>query len=169
MGVPIYQDIKGEEARTFRIARIEKYIDRKGQIREALAYGQMESEIIVWYDMELIKHTFSKWIVLEVSKWENTRNWNPEARTVSTTHRPNSRGGRGNPRGTDRGRGRGSRGAGSNRGSYNQSHSQYYNQGYEADLEDSGAVRGGQIGQSRRDQGFGRRDNSRSRWEEDEA
>merc|ERR1712208_31812 len=72
---PISQDSQGDDPNIYRIARIEKYIDRRGQIREAIAYGQLEKEIMVWYDLERVKQTFSRWIVPTISKWENTRNW----------------------------------------------------------------------------------------------
>ena len=36
---PVYQDTEGDDPRSHRIARIEKYIDKKGQIKEVLAYG----------------------------------------------------------------------------------------------------------------------------------
>ena len=39
VSAPIYQDTQGDEPRIYRIARIEKYIDRRGQIKEATAYG----------------------------------------------------------------------------------------------------------------------------------
>ena len=66
---PVYQDAEGDDPRSHRIARIEKYIDKKGQIKEFLAYGQMEKDILVWYDLEKLKQTFSCWIVPTVSKW----------------------------------------------------------------------------------------------------
>ena len=167
-----YFDIQGDDPRIYRIARIEKYIDRRGQIREAIAYGQLEKEIVVWYDLKRVKQTFSCWIVPTISKWENTRNWSQEAKNLSTTNRLSLKGGRGNSRGTERGRGRGSRGSGSTRGNYNQS----YNQDYNTYPEDSGVGRGGPIGQSRRDQSYGsnygsniRRDGSRERWEDREV
>ena len=111
VGAPIYKDTKGDDPKTYRVARIEKYIDIEGKIREVLAYGAKDVELLVWYDIDDIKATFSNWIIPEESRWENTRDWNPDAKKAKDIQRTDSRGGgRGNPRGNDRGRGRGNRG-----------------------------------------------------------
>ena len=36
----------------YRMARIEKFIDARGQTKEAIAYGKLKKDLLVWYDLE---------------------------------------------------------------------------------------------------------------------
>ena len=63
---------------SYLVGRIEKYIDSDGVIREAIAYGTKESELLVWYHLDDIKRTFVKFVFPDVSKWENTKTWKIE-------------------------------------------------------------------------------------------
>ena len=70
---PKHRDTTGDEIFTYRIARIEKYIDSEGRVREALAYGDRDVELMVWYNLEELRTTFTNWRIPEVSIWQNTR------------------------------------------------------------------------------------------------
>ena len=52
----------------YRVARIEKYIDKEGVIREALSYGDKDFQLMVWYNMEEMKQAFISWKVPEVGQ-----------------------------------------------------------------------------------------------------
>ena len=132
---PALQTVEGDDPRLYRIARIEKYIDVRGQTKEAIAYGQLKKDLLVWYDLEKKQQAFPHWVIPVIPKWENTENWHAGSRNLNTTEGSSLRGGRGyrgNDRGTERGRGRGNRG------------------GYRIETEDardSGIGRGAPIGQ----------------------
>ena len=73
--IPRNRNHTGPAARGWRIARIEKYLDEEGRIKEAFAYGDDEKNILVWYDLEEFKRRFSNWIEPNPDKppYENTR------------------------------------------------------------------------------------------------
>ena len=105
---PVIRDLNGDNFYTYRVARIEKYVDKYGTMREALSYGDKDTHLMVWYDLGEIRTAFSSWKVPEESQWVNTREWNPEFRIVpggSETGGPRGgpRGSRGNPCGNPRG------------------------------------------------------------------
>ena len=46
---------------TGRVARLEKYIDEKGNINRAISYGEEESKLRVWYRLEDLQKILPKW------------------------------------------------------------------------------------------------------------
>ena len=76
------QGLNGDNFYTYRVTRIEKYIDNNGTMKEALSYGDRDTHLMVWYDLGEIRKAFSSWRIPEESPWVNTRVWNPEFRTV---------------------------------------------------------------------------------------
>ena len=53
VSVPIIQSVEWDDLRLYRMARIEKYIDARGQTWEAIAYGKLKKDLQVWYDLEI--------------------------------------------------------------------------------------------------------------------
>ena len=47
VNVPILQSVEGDDPRLYRMARIEKYIDVRGQTKEAIAYGKLKKYLFV--------------------------------------------------------------------------------------------------------------------------
>ena len=100
MLVPTMWDTKVHDEmdiRSYLVGRIENYSD--SVIREAIAYGIKESELLVWYHFEDMKRTFVKFVFPDVSKWENTKTWKIEYKSDPITRTRK----RGNLRGYARG------------------------------------------------------------------
>ena len=114
----------------YRVARVEQYIDTDGQIKKALSYGEETSQLKVWYDLEEVLKTFSKWKMPTPSNFFNSQKFNRNARKDLQENKKNVvNQGNGNQGGRGSWRGRGGRGSwkknynsyssGVGRGSYN--------------------------------------------------
>ena len=57
----------------FLIGRREKYIDENGIIRSAVAYGDEDIKLTIWFDMEEMTRCLIKWILPEIPFWRNNR------------------------------------------------------------------------------------------------
>ena len=68
VSIPILQSTEGDDPRLYRIGRIEKYIDKRGQTREAEAYGKLKRDLVVWYDLEKMQQIFHHWVIPVVSR-----------------------------------------------------------------------------------------------------
>ena len=55
VSVPKHDDHVGPEPWNYSIGSRERYIDEKGQMKEAIAYGLDEKNQAVWYDLEAIR------------------------------------------------------------------------------------------------------------------
>ena len=56
------------------MARNEKYVDKDGNVKEAISYGTKYTELIIWYDFEEIKNFFKNWTVpktLQMGKYKD--------------------------------------------------------------------------------------------------
>ena len=91
--IPRNRNHTGPAARGWRIARIEKYLDEEGRIKEAFAYGDDEKNILVWYDLEEFKRHFSNWIEPNPDKppYENTRRFYKGLRIGSSQNKTKKR------------------------------------------------------------------------------
>ena len=114
----------------YRVARVEQYIDTDGQIKKALSYGEETNQLKVWYDLEEVLKTFSKWKMPTPSNFFNSQKFNRNARKDLQENKKNVvNQGNGNQGGRGSWRGRGGRGSwkknynsyssGVGRGSYN--------------------------------------------------
>ena len=118
----------------FQIGRKERYIDEKGIIKSAVAYGDEESKLTIWFDMDEMVKCLKQWVPPEVPYYWNTKKWSSTLRSASkkkNTPKPeynsgefSNKGGYSN-RGENPNRGANSyreeysnRGANSNRGEY---------------------------------------------------
>ena len=107
---------EGEEVHNYNVARVEKYVDKDGNEKEAMAYGSDSNSLMVWYDWEEVKRFFKNWTVPDTPRWANTKKWvvtallekpkagNKSGGAMRGSQRGNSRG---LYRGNNSGRGRG--------------------------------------------------------------
>ena len=75
ISVPRHREDGGGDPKNYRIARRERYVNEKGQIQEAMAYGTEKKYLLVWYDLDEVLAAFPKWVVPPTPKWENTGKW----------------------------------------------------------------------------------------------
>merc|ERR1712082_593944 len=68
-----------------RIARVEKYIDTKGIIRRALSYGDEDSKLTIWYNLEDIFLVLPRWKIAQPSMFYNGRKFSKEMRRPEGT------------------------------------------------------------------------------------
>ena len=95
----------------YRAARVETYIDIDGQKKKALSYGEEQDQLTVWYNLEDVLNTFSKWKMPTPSNFFNNPKFIRSARRDwQENKKKNYNSGRGNYRG--RGGWRGGRGGG---------------------------------------------------------
>ena len=47
-----------EDVHNYNVARREKYVDKEGNVKEAISYGTKYTELIIWYDFEEVKCFF---------------------------------------------------------------------------------------------------------------
>ena len=59
---------------SFNIGRVENYVTEEGEAKQAFAYGDKDSELLVWYRMEDLKKYFDHFEFSSTPMWENTRN-----------------------------------------------------------------------------------------------
>ena len=153
---------------SYNIGRVENYMTESREIKQDFAYGDRDSDLLVWYQMEDIQAFFNHYEFPSIPRWENSRVWRGNLIEYGghDSKRGNPRGGRG------RGQGRGSRsrGRGNRRDDYQE----------DRRMKSSGAGRGGYRRDERRRQGdiyddyqsyqggYGGRDDSRRRRYEDE-
>ena len=100
-----------DQIKGWKACRIETFFEKDGSKKKALAYGDEDSSLVVWYDLQDIKNTFPQWTIPENSDIENKRRFSyvkvktpvPERKNyVRPIARSNQRGnyrGRGNNRG----------------------------------------------------------------------
>ena len=53
--IPLHPAYLGHTPRNGRVARVEWYRDEQGVEREAFSYGQNQSQITIWYNMDEFK------------------------------------------------------------------------------------------------------------------
>ena len=71
---------KGPEYKDSTVARVEKYIDLDGKIRRAVSYGDDESKLKVWFNIEEMKKAFPYWSIPKPILYYNGRRFNPSLR-----------------------------------------------------------------------------------------
>ena len=147
IAVPKHDFVSGGEPKNYRIARREKYFDKKGQIQEAMAYGTEKRDQLVWYNLNEMLAALPKWVIPTISRyqWENTENWYNGLYRRMDQERASQRGANRGSRGSDRGRGRASGGSSRSESIYDETRE-----------ENSGIGRGRAIGTYRRDQSYER-------------
>ena len=64
----------------FSIGRRERYIDEDGVIRSAVAYGDEDIKLTIWFDMEEMTRCLVKWVLPEVPFYWNSKKWKPNLR-----------------------------------------------------------------------------------------
>ena len=69
--VPVDKMDKGPVYKDSLIARIERYIDLDGNIRRAVSYGDDETKLKVWFDIEEMKDAFPYWNIPNPSIFYN--------------------------------------------------------------------------------------------------
>ena len=69
----------------FTIGRRERYIDELGIIRSAVAYGDEENKLTIWFDMEEMTRCLKKWVLPDVPFYWNTKKWNSTLRNPAST------------------------------------------------------------------------------------
>ena len=57
---------------SFNIGRVENYVTADGEMKQAFAYGNRDSDL-VWYQMEDIQTFFDHYEFPSIPRWENTR------------------------------------------------------------------------------------------------
>ena len=95
---------------SYRAARVEVYIDTDGIKKKALSYGEEKDQLTVWYDLEEVLNTFSRWKMPTPSNFFNNQKF---IRTARRDWQENKKKGYNPGRGNQRGRGgwrRGGRG-----------------------------------------------------------
>ena len=134
---------------TGRVARLEKYIDEKGNINRAISYGEEESKLRVWYKLEDLQKVLLKWRIplqpvfyngkkcSKEMKREDGEKRKPRRRRKSETsdqpadgYMRGSRGGRARGGPTRGNRGQNLRGNGAGRGGPTSREDQRWQQGY---------------------------------------
>ena len=115
--VPRKQDQPGgPDYHSYKVARLEKYVDIRGDTKTAVAYGDEDDKLLVWYHVSEM-HERMSWIIPAESPWVNTRKWRNELKTIPQSQK-NKRGGGVARGGAPRRRGLAPRGRGyENRGS----------------------------------------------------
>ena len=79
--VPKGQDQPGgPDYPIYKVARIEQYIVLDGIIRTAVAYGDEDEKLSIWYSVDAM-HKAMKWIIPAVSPWVNIRKWKNQYKT----------------------------------------------------------------------------------------
>ena len=86
--VPVDRLDEGPEYRDSLVARIERAIDVDGNIRRALSYGDEDTKLKAWFDLEEMKVAFPNWIIPNPSKFYNGRRFNAEPRKQKDAGRP---------------------------------------------------------------------------------
>ena len=91
--IPSSKNDKGPVYRDSRIARIEKYIDLKGKIRRAVSYGDDETKIKEWFNIEDVMKAFPNWNIPNPSPYYNGKKFSPGYRRkggVKTVPKPHT-------------------------------------------------------------------------------
>ena len=65
-----------DQIKNWKACRIETFIEADGSRHKALAYGDEDTNLVVWYDLNDIKNTFPQWSIPETSDIENKRKFN---------------------------------------------------------------------------------------------
>ena len=78
--VPLDKLDKGPIYKDSLIARIERYIDLDGKIKRAVSYGDEESKLNVWFDIEEMKQAFPNWYIPTPNPYYNGRRFTPGLR-----------------------------------------------------------------------------------------
>ena len=86
--VPVDKSDKGPEFRETLVARIERSIDIYGNIKKALSYGDDETKLKAWFDLEEMKVAFPHWNIPNPSKFYNGRKFNAEPRKPKEAGKP---------------------------------------------------------------------------------
>ena len=86
--VPVSRLDKGPDFKETLVARIERSIDIYGNIKKALSYGDDETKLKVWFDLEEMKDAFPHWNIPNPSKFYNGRRFNAEPRKPKEAGKP---------------------------------------------------------------------------------
>ena len=84
----------------------------EGEIKQAFAYGDRDSDLLVWYQMEDLQAFFCNFEFPSIPVWENSRKWRGDWQIDygGDNTRENTRGNHRNEGVRSHGRGRGDRG-----------------------------------------------------------
>ena len=66
-------DTSGPNYSDFHIGRLERYLDVKGKIKKAVAYGKNAEFLKTWFHFEDIKNYLGNWVLPEVPYWYNNQ------------------------------------------------------------------------------------------------
>ena len=73
-------DSTGPDYSEYYIGRLERYIDLRGIVRKAVAYGKDSEAMNTWYHFDDIKKALGTWVIPEVPYWYNNKKWNNRLR-----------------------------------------------------------------------------------------
>ena len=73
----------GPDYEKHRLGRIERYIDTDGKIRKALSYGNEDTKLTVWFDLEEVLEAFPNWVIPDPGLYYNGRKFNKEAKRIA--------------------------------------------------------------------------------------
>ena len=86
--VPVDKMDKGPEYKDTLVARIEKYIDLDGNIKRAISYGDDETKLKVWFDIEEMKDAFPYWKIPNPSNFYNGKKFSSGLRRPKEAGNP---------------------------------------------------------------------------------
>ena len=66
-------DSTGPDYSEYHIGRLERYIDIKGIVRKAVAYGKDSEAMNTWYYFDEIKKALGTWVIPQVPFWYNNK------------------------------------------------------------------------------------------------
>ena len=75
---------KYKDTTSYKTYRIEKYVNIRGKIHEALSYGERDRDLTIWYKLDDIKKTSPNWTIYDVPSHENTRTFEYTKPNTST-------------------------------------------------------------------------------------
>ena len=78
--IPVDKDDKGPIYKDTNIARIEKYINLDGDISRAVSYGEEDTKLKIWFDIEELKKAFPHWIIPNPCPYYNGKKFSPGVR-----------------------------------------------------------------------------------------
>ena len=86
--VPVSRLDKGPDFKETLVARIERSIDIDGNIKKALSYGDDETKLKVWFDLEEMKDAFPHWKIPNPSNFYNGKKFSAGLRKPKEAGKP---------------------------------------------------------------------------------
>ena len=68
-------DTSGPDYTEYFIGRLERYLDSKGNVRKAVAYGKDSRNLNTWFHFEDVKKALGPWVLPETPYWYNNKKW----------------------------------------------------------------------------------------------